>query len=71
MERLPTNIRVNGKQETADVGQTVSALLAAKKVTCASVVVELNARIVPKDGYDTAVLKNGDAVEILHFVGGG
>ena len=35
------------------------------------VAVELNSEILSKSEYDTTVLKSGDVVEILNFVGGG
>ena len=35
------------------------------------VVVELNEEIIKRDTYDTTVLKDGDVVEILQFMGGG
>ena len=36
-----------------------------------TVVVELNEEIIKRENYDTTVLKDGDVVEILHFMGGG
>lgn len=35
------------------------------------IAVEVNEQIVSKSEYDTTVLKDGDVVEIVHFVGGG
>lgn len=35
------------------------------------IAVEINEEILPKAEYDTAVLKDGDCVEIVNFVGGG
>ena len=35
------------------------------------VAVELNLEIVPKSGYKLTKLKEGDHVEIVHFIGGG
>lgn len=35
------------------------------------IAVELNEEILPKAKYSTAVLKDGDVVEIVNFVGGG
>lgn len=35
------------------------------------IAVELNGEILPKSQYSEAVLKDGDVVEIVNFVGGG
>lgn len=35
------------------------------------IAVELNEEILPKASYDSAILKDGDVVEIVNFVGGG
>ena len=35
------------------------------------VVIELNRDVLPRDRHDVTVLKEGDKVEIVHFVGGG
>jgi sulfur carrier protein len=35
------------------------------------VAVELNLDIVPRDRWATTALKDGDRLEIVHFVGGG
>ncbi len=35
------------------------------------IAVELNGNILPKAQYSSTVLKEGDKVEIVHFVGGG
>ena len=35
------------------------------------VAVELNQDILPKADYETTILHAGDALEIVHFVGGG
>ena len=35
------------------------------------VVVELNRDIVSRQAHDTTYLKDGDKIEIVHFVGGG
>jgi sulfur carrier protein len=63
-------IKVNGQDfELAD-GSDIRALLAAHQLTPDKVAVELNRRLVRGEKYDT-VLKAGDEVEIVTFVGGG
>ena len=52
-------------------GQPVAAYLAAAGYDAARVVVELNEVIVPKARYGETVLRDGDQVEIVCFMGGG
>ncbi len=63
-------VRINGN-ETDAADQTVAAYLAAAGFDAARVVVELNESIVPKDRYGETVLRDGDQVEIVCFMGGG
>ena len=63
-------VKVNGSETSLD-GKTVSELLAEKGYDPKRVAVELNLDIVPKSQYDSTVLKDGDSVEVVSFVGGG
>lgn len=63
-------VSVNG--EMRDIaGKTVSEYLAMTDYDRNRIAVERNGEIVFKSQYDTAVLADGDAVEIVSFVGGG
>ncbi len=63
-------VKINGKPlETA--GKTVEEYLASAGYDKARIVVELNEVIIPKESYADTVLKDGDAVEIVAFMGGG
>lgn len=50
---------------------TISELLCEKEFRTALVAVEYNGRILKKDEYDSTVLKDGDVVEVVSFMGGG
>jgi thiamine biosynthesis protein ThiS len=52
-------------------GATAAALLDQLKLNPGLVVVELNSNILKRDELPKAALKEGDQVEIVHFVGGG
>ncbi len=52
-------------------GGTVADLLATLGLGPRRVAVEVNRSVVPRATYDATVLHDGDAVEIIHFVGGG
>jgi sulfur carrier protein len=50
---------------------TLAALIESLGMKSDRVAVELNRDIVPRDRWNDAALKDGDQLEIVHFVGGG
>ena len=64
-------VMVNGAPRTLPDGTTVSRLLETLQIVPERVVVELNLKILKRAEHPSAVLTEGDAVEIVHFVGGG
>ena len=66
------NITVAGvKKEVAD-GLTVTALIEQEKVeTPQYVTVSINEECVESGAFESTVLKEGDEVEFLYFMGGG
>jgi thiamine biosynthesis protein ThiS len=63
-------VKINGEAVDA-AGRTLSEYLAAAGCNPQIIAVELNEEIVPKSQYDTAVIQDGDTIEIVNFVGGG
>ena len=64
-------IMLNGEPYEGPEAITVAGLLEQLEITGDRVAVELNLDILPKDEYATTALKEGDRVEVVHFVGGG
>ncbi|MBU5614341.1 sulfur carrier protein ThiS [Geomonas azotofigens] len=64
------NITTNGEAVSIDP-LTVQQYLVSLGIDPRRVAVELNLDILPKAQYETTRLKEGDALEIVHFVGGG
>ena len=64
-------ITVNGKDCPCEDSLRLSAFLDQAGYERSRVTVELNGEIVPKAGYDTRELRDGDRREIVCFVGGG
>src|SRR3989338_2048478 len=64
-------IQLNGENKTLDGQITLSGLLSNLGIAKEKVAIELNLEIVSKNAYDQTRLKEGDQVEIVHFVGGG
>ena len=63
-------VKVNGR-ELDIAGKTLSAYLAQTDYDPKRIAVERNGEIVFKSQYDTAVLEDGDSLEVVSFVGGG
>jgi len=64
-------IQLNGKGKEIEAGTTVQGLLDALSVVSTSVAVERNAQLVRRKTFADLVLREGDEVEIVTFVGGG
>lgn len=52
-------------------GLTLEAYLLQEGYTISRVASELNGNIVPKSLYKETILKDGDSLEVVSFVGGG
>ena len=52
-------------------GKTIAEYLATTNYDMKRIATELNGDIVPKATYAETVLKDGDSMEIVSFVGGG
>ena len=63
-------VTINGKSCQFD-GISVLSMLEKDGYTLARILTELNGQIVPKDSYAETILKDGDVVEVVSFVGGG
>ena len=64
-------ITVNGQPRAATPGTSVAALLASMGVDPARVAIERNEEVVPRKTWPEALLREGDKIEIVSFVGGG
>ncbi|MCR5613470.1 sulfur carrier protein ThiS [Treponema sp.] len=63
-------VTVNG--ENLDIaGLSINDWLSKTEYDKSRIVVELNMEIVSKGSYNDVVLKDGDSVEVVSFVGGG
>ncbi|MDQ6886482.1 MAG: sulfur carrier protein ThiS [Gemmatimonadota bacterium] len=71
-ESGPATIVVNGESRQLPPGSSLGDLLRSLAVDPRMVVIERNRVILRhRDTYDTVALDEGDAIEIVHFVGGG
>jgi thiamine biosynthesis protein ThiS len=65
------SVQVNGEPRGVPSGASVADLLALIGLEPRKVAVERNREIVPRSAYATTRLADGDAIEIVHFIGGG
>lgn len=64
-------VRINGEPQRVAAGSTIAALVAGIGLDPARVAVERNLEIVPRSTLGDVAVADGDAFEIVHFVGGG
>ena len=64
-------IRVNGEQRRVPGGISIAGMLGELGLDPQRVAVERNLAIVPRSTLGEVRVEDGDAYEIVHFVGGG
>ncbi|HIV33981.1 MAG TPA: sulfur carrier protein ThiS [Candidatus Blautia intestinigallinarum] len=64
-------IRVNGEEFPLRSGMNVRELIEEMDFDETKIAVEYNGEILPKSDYEKTVLKEGDVLEVVSFVGGG
>ena len=62
---------INGKEQVLGEPLTLAQLIEQLGMQSDRVAVELNREIVSRDQWPETSLKDGDRLEIVHFVGGG
>ena len=64
-------IQVNGERHELRDESLLSDLLKELSLALERVAVELNSQVVRRKEWPKTILRDGDRVEIVHFVGGG
>ena len=65
------SVRVNGEQRRIPAGCSIAGMLREIGLDPRKVAVERNLELVPRSTLDDVQVGDGDAFEIVHFVGGG
>ncbi|QNM84117.1 sulfur carrier protein ThiS [Sphingomonas sabuli] len=65
------SVQVNGEPRAFPAGSTIAAMLEGIGIDPRKVAVEHNRSVVPRSTLGTVEVADGDAFEIVHFVGGG
>jgi thiamine biosynthesis protein ThiS len=64
-------VTVNDEPHVLPAGATVADLVTTLGLGERRIAVELNRAVVPRAAYPSTTLRDGDTVEVIHFVGGG
>ena len=70
-KKIKIKITVNGKQMSVNINYSLKNLIDKLKLPIKKVAIELNRQIVDKKKLSKIILKSGDKVEIVNFIGGG
>ena len=63
-------VKING-EELPVAGKSIREYLTTTNYEVTRIAIEKNGEIVPKKDYDATILQDGDALEVVSFVGGG
>ena len=71
LKKNKIKIIVNGKQMAVNFKFSLKNLIDKLKLPIKKVAIELNSEIVNKKRISKIILKSGDKIEIVNFIGGG
>ncbi len=64
-------IEVNGIKQEMSPNSNVLQLLRQFEIAVDGIAVEINLTVIDRQAYDATVLRDGDIVEVIRFIGGG
>lgn len=67
-------LKINGVEKQYPAGQipsTIAALLEQLEIKAATVAAEVDGQIVERNKFAEAILRSGQSIELVRFVGGG
>lgn len=66
-------LKINGTEKVFDKGvpANLSELLTALEIDAATVVAEIDGRIIERKDFDKTTLNEAQSIELIRFVGGG
>ncbi len=64
-------IHVNGEKYSFQEPITISELISKLELDSRKIAIEYNLEILPRSLFEKTLIKNGDRIEIVHFIGGG
>jgi thiamine biosynthesis protein ThiS len=70
-DRRRLQVKINGERRMVEGQMTLSELIESLALAPERLAIELNQRVVRRADWPHTPLKDGDRIEIVHFVGGG
>lgn len=64
-------ITLNGQEKVIKNVENVNDLVTSLKIDIKKIAIEKNMEIVPRSSFKKESIKEGDEIEIIHFIGGG
>jgi sulfur carrier protein len=64
-------VTLNGEPRQVRDGLSVAELVSDLGLRARRIAVEINLDVLARDDYERRALRDGDVVEIVHFIGGG
>jgi thiamine biosynthesis protein ThiS len=64
-------VTVNGKEREFEDSTTLSEMLKRLNLDVTGMIIEKNLEVMSRSEYDSAILKDGDKVELIRLVAGG
>ena len=71
MSQNKIQVFINGKREYFSENNNLFSLLNFLEIEKNGIAIEINQIVVPKSQYKKKIIKNGDQIEIVQFIGGG
>jgi thiamine biosynthesis protein ThiS len=68
---MAIKIFLNGKSEEIENEMSLLELLKRKNIRPEVVTVEVNEKMIDRKDYQTTIIKEGDKIELVFFMGGG
>ncbi|MFQ3675033.1 MAG: sulfur carrier protein ThiS [Endomicrobiia bacterium] len=68
---MEIKILFNGKEEYIENEMSILDILKKKNIRPEIVTVELNEKIIYRKDYEASIVKEGDKIELVYFMGGG
>jgi thiamine biosynthesis protein ThiS len=71
MSQNKIQVFINGKKKYFSENNNLFSLLNFFKIEKNGIAIEINQIVVPKSQYKNKIIRNGDQIEIVQFIGGG
>ena len=71
MSQNKIQVFINGKKKYFNKNNNLFSLLNFFKIEKNGIAIEINQIVIPKSQYKNKIIKRGDQIEIVQFIGGG